>query len=163
MLYGGGTGIGQGATRIRHIRIWPCSTVKRLWLSISGLPPCRPHNGIKARSPSTGRPSVRHTDLTTKDEAHMKIQQFDSHCIECKRPCKAPRGNFNAQRVSLCKRKKCRRDRKTALQREARKQLDLVLSETRKRRTEKRKAVKSSSLTKGQRKARFYGQSTEIT
>lgn len=83
---------------------------------------------------------------------------FDSHCVECKQPCFAPRGNFNAHRVSLCKSKVCRRARKTALQREARKQLDLVLSETRRRRTAKRAAAKSATLTKAEKKRKFFSQ-----
>lgn len=49
-------------------------------------------------------------------------RKFDSHCVECGKPCMAPRGNFNASRVSLCKSPRCRRMRKTKLQKDRRRQ-----------------------------------------
>jgi hypothetical protein len=58
-------------------------------------------------------------------EAHqdqMKKKPFDSQCIVCKQPCYAPKGNWNINLVTLCKKAKCRRQRKTELQREARRQ-----------------------------------------
>jgi len=51
-----------------------------------------------------------------------KKEKFDSHCIICKRPATAPAGNFNAKKVTLCFRKKCRHQRKMELQKERRKQ-----------------------------------------
>lgn len=39
----------------------------------------------------------------------------------------APQGNFNAQRISLCNKRKCRRQRKTELQRAQRRQKMLAL------------------------------------
>ena len=51
--------------------------------------------------------------------------KYNSHCEVCKRPCVAPRGNFNAQRISLCQRPECRRRRKTELQKERRRQQEL--------------------------------------
>jgi hypothetical protein len=56
----------------------------------------------------------------------MKTKKpFNSHCAICKEPCHAPKGNWNINRVSLCHRTKCRRQRKTELQREARRQREL--------------------------------------
>jgi hypothetical protein len=52
----------------------------------------------------------------------MKKNTF---CCECGGPCKAPRGNWNARRVALCQKITCRRKRKTALQKERRKQGEL--------------------------------------
>lgn len=49
--------------------------------------------------------------------------KFNSTCSECGKPCMAPRGNFNAQKVSLCSTGNCKRRRKTALQKNRRKQL----------------------------------------
>jgi hypothetical protein len=46
----------------------------------------------------------------------------NSYCCVCSAPCRAPRGNWNATRVSLCPSKVCRRKRKSALQKERRKQ-----------------------------------------
>jgi hypothetical protein len=71
-------------------------------------------------------------------EAHknqMKKKPFNSHCIICKQPCYAPKGNWNINLVSLCKKAKCRRQRKTELQREARRQreLELVVKHTTKK------------------------------
>ena len=43
-------------------------------------------------------------------------------CCECGKPTQPPSGNWNAQRVVLCDSKKCRRLRKSALQRERRRQ-----------------------------------------
>src|SRR5882724_3868832 len=54
-------------------------------------------------------PSVRHTGQTTRGRKPMTKQKF------------------NAQRVSLCKKPKCHRTRKTELQREARKQRELPM------------------------------------
>jgi hypothetical protein len=51
----------------------------------------------------------------------------NSFCCECGKACRAPRGNWNAQRVSLCSSKVCRRKRKSALQKERRKQTVLPL------------------------------------
>jgi hypothetical protein len=51
-----------------------------------------------------------------------KKGKFDSHCIICKRPCFAPKGNWNAKKVTLCASPKCFRQRKTELQKERRKQ-----------------------------------------
>jgi hypothetical protein len=51
----------------------------------------------------------------------------NSHCCECGRPCRAPRGNWNAKSVSLCSSVVCRRKRKSALQKERRKQKTLPL------------------------------------
>ncbi len=52
----------------------------------------------------------------------MKRELYDSHCVVCKKPCRAPRGNFHANSVSICKRKKCQITRKTELQKERRRQ-----------------------------------------
>lgn len=54
-------------------------------------------------------------------------QTLDSHCVVCKCPAAAPRGNFNAKRVTLCLSPECRRQRKSELQRERRRQLVLPL------------------------------------
>ena len=51
--------------------------------------------------------------------------KYDSHCIVCKRPAMAPKGNLNAKRVTLCQRKECRHKRKIELQRERRRQKEL--------------------------------------
>lgn len=59
----------------------------------------------------------------------MKRSKFNSNCCVCKKPAMAPKGNFNAQRVTLCKRAKCRRLRKTKLQKERRRQKELELFE----------------------------------
>jgi hypothetical protein len=48
--------------------------------------------------------------------------KYDSICIVCKRPAKSPGGNFNANDVTLCKRARCQRQRKTELQRARRRQ-----------------------------------------
>lgn len=53
------------------------------------------------------------------------MKTFDSFCCVCKEPANAPRGNFNAKRVTLCKKKRCRRQRKSELQREQRRQKNL--------------------------------------
>lgn len=65
--------------------------------------------------------------------------KYDSHCIECGKPCMAPRGNLNANRVSLCKSKKCRRIRKTILQRERRRQKELFAEVSKPSRPQNRK------------------------
>jgi hypothetical protein len=99
----------------------------------------------------------------------MKTPKYDSHCIVCKKPCFAPRGNFNTQRVSLCKDKKCRRQRKTELQREARKQKDLFPVNldkdqglpTAKFKTPKvrsHRVRKNSRAARAERKRKFYSQ-----
>ena len=62
-----------------------------------------------------------------KANENMKKPAYDSHCIVCKKPAHSPKGNFNAQRVTLCERKKCIRQRRTELQRERRKQQVLPL------------------------------------
>jgi hypothetical protein len=64
-----------------------------------------------------------------------KKEKFDSHCIICKRPCFAPKGNYNAKSVTLCPSKKCRTQRQTELQKERRKQ-------------KKMKSIENSSETK---------------
>ena len=64
----------------------------------------------------TGRISWRHGK--NKND-RMK---YNSNCIECGKPAMAPKGNFHAKSVTLCKRPQCRRRRKTALQKERRKQ-----------------------------------------
>lgn len=46
----------------------------------------------------------------------------DSFCVECGEPAFAPKGNFNINRVTLCESKKCIRQRRSALQKERRKQ-----------------------------------------
>lgn len=62
-------------------------------------------------------------------EAHtpkpMK-SKFDSHCEICKRACFAPRGNYNAKRISLCDRLPCIRKRRCELQRARRAQRELI-------------------------------------
>jgi hypothetical protein len=55
-------------------------------------------------------------------------KKYNSHCIICKKPAHAPKGNFNARAVTLCKSKKCVRQRRTELQRERRKQKLLELT-----------------------------------
>jgi len=50
-------------------------------------------------------------------------KKYDRHCCVCAAPCAAPRGNFNAKKVSLCGKKKCRLQRRSELQRERRKQI----------------------------------------
>lgn len=74
------------------------------------------------------------------------MSKFNARCSECGRPCKAPTGNWNARTVVICRLKKCKRARKTALQRERRKQKELFPLEARKR-------VKKDS----QRKLKFFG------
>ncbi len=51
--------------------------------------------------------------------------KFNSHCVVCKKPCVAPRGNWNAQLASLCPSKKCRHKRKIELQKERRRQREM--------------------------------------
>lgn len=87
-----------------------------------------------------------------------KGPKFDSHCVECKKPCMAPRGNFNANRVSLCKSPKCRRSRKSALQREARKQKELLLPAMPTPTVRGCKVRKPSKATKAERKRKFFSQ-----
>jgi hypothetical protein len=48
--------------------------------------------------------------------------RYDSICVICQRPAKSPGGNYNANDVTLCKRAKCQRQRKTDLQRARRRQ-----------------------------------------
>lgn len=60
----------------------------------------------------------------------MSNQKFDSHCVVCKRPAFAPKGNFNATKVTLCDRPKCIRQRRAELQRERRKQRELFARPT---------------------------------
>jgi hypothetical protein len=45
-----------------------------------------------------------------------------SPCVECGKPTTPPKGNWNAKAVVLCHRAKCRRKRKTALQKTRRSQ-----------------------------------------
>jgi hypothetical protein len=51
--------------------------------------------------------------------------KHNSHCIVCKQPATAPRGNYNAKKPTLCFRKKCRHTRKIELQRARRAQKEL--------------------------------------
>ena len=51
-------------------------------------------------------------------------------CVECGQPTTLPKGNWNARAVVLCESKKCRRKRKTALQKERRRQMTLTLLES---------------------------------
>jgi hypothetical protein len=48
--------------------------------------------------------------------------RYDSICVICQRPARSPGGNYNANDVTLCKRAKCQRQRKTDLQRARRRQ-----------------------------------------
>jgi len=57
----------------------------------------------------------------------MKKKKFNSFCIICKTPANAPAGFSNVNKVTLCRSKKCRRFRKTCLQREHRRQLSFKL------------------------------------
>jgi hypothetical protein len=68
---------------------------------------------------STGRNCVRHIEKGIMSEI------YDSHCVVCQKPCRAPRSNFHAKSVSLCKKAKCRRIRKTQLQKERRRQTEM--------------------------------------
>lgn len=99
----------------------------------------------------------------------MKKMKYDSHCCVCKKPCMAPRGNFNVNRVSLCTDKVCRRTRKTELQREARKQKELPLVNldkdqglpTGKLKTPKvrsHRVRKNSKAARAERKRKFFSQ-----
>lgn len=76
----------------------------------------------------------------------MKMK-FDSHCIVCKKPAFAPRGDWNRNTVTLCKSKKCHRKRKSELQKERRRQKELF-------KAEKNPAKKKDS----KRKTKFFGQ-----
>lgn len=51
--------------------------------------------------------------------------KHNSHCIICKKPATAPRGNFNAKKPTLCRSVKCRHTRKMELQRDRRRQKEL--------------------------------------
>ena len=53
----------------------------------------------------------------------MKKTKFNSFCVICKTPANAPAGFSNVNKVTLCRSKKCRRTRKTCLQRERRRQM----------------------------------------
>jgi hypothetical protein len=66
---------------------------------------------------STGRICVR---LTRKNEA---MKKNDTHCGVCRKPCQAPKGNWNAQAFVLCGKKKCRLQRRCELQRARRAQI----------------------------------------
>jgi hypothetical protein len=68
---------------------------------------------------STGRNCARHIKKGKMSE------KYNSHCVVCKNPCRAPRSNFHANSVSLCKKAKCRRIRKTQLQKERRRQVEM--------------------------------------
>lgn len=72
--------------------------------------------------------------------------KFNAVCSECGRKCMAPKGNWNAKRVVICKLQKCRRARKTALQKQRRKQKELF-------------PVKPAGPRKkdSQRKLKFFG------
>jgi hypothetical protein len=48
----------------------------------------------------------------------------------CLRPCIAPAGNWNAKRVTLCGREKCKHIRRMELQRARRKQMMLKITDT---------------------------------
>jgi hypothetical protein len=54
----------------------------------------------------------------------MKLNSF---CIVCKKPARSPAGFSNVNKVTLCRSKKCRRFRKTVLQRNRRRQMMLKL------------------------------------
>lgn len=95
--------------------------------------------------------------------------KHDSHCIICKAPATAPRGNWNAHLVTLCGKKSCRRLRKTQLQKERRKQLDLFqpaklpsATRVKKMRTRFVTAIKQlatkAGAKKDARKRKFFGQ-----
>jgi hypothetical protein len=72
--------------------------------------------------------SARSLEMLDKSAVNLnkaltdKKEKFDSHCIICKRPCFAPKGNFNVKKVTLCWRKKCQHQRKIELQRARRQQ-----------------------------------------
>lgn len=53
----------------------------------------------------------------------MKKKSFNSFCVICKKPAKAPAGFSNVHKVTLCPSKVCRRTRKTELQKARRRQL----------------------------------------
>lgn len=53
--------------------------------------------------------------------------KYNSHCFICKKPAVGPKGNYNAQRITLCKSPKCHRQRKNNLQNYRRRQLKLAL------------------------------------
>jgi hypothetical protein len=77
-----------------------------------------PPQAISARSLKMLGKSVAHL----KKELTGKKGKFDSHCIICKRPCFAPKGNYNAKSVTLCPSKECRTQRRTELQKKRREQ-----------------------------------------
>lgn len=68
-------------------------------------------------------------------------------CCECGKPTRAPKGNWNARKVVLCKSQTCRRKRKTALQKERRRQKEL----------DSLKKMPARKVT-SERKRKFYGQ-----
>jgi hypothetical protein len=57
----------------------------------------------------------------------MKKKKFDSFCVVCKKPAQSPAGFSNVNKVTLCRAKVCRRQRKTELQKARRRQLFLKL------------------------------------
>jgi hypothetical protein len=57
----------------------------------------------------------------------MKKKKFDSFCVVCKKPAQSPAGFSNVNKVTLCRAKVCRRQRKTELQKARRRQLVLKL------------------------------------
>jgi hypothetical protein len=79
-------------------------------------------------------------------------------CVECGKPTAPPKGNWNAQRVVICKAKKCRRQRKTALQKERRRQMLINFEAS------AAKIGRAVTIAKGKRKPTpaqkraFYGQ-----
>jgi len=67
--------------------------------------------------------------LNSSAKGKKKSRCFDTCCVVCKKPCASPKGNFNANRVAICKREKCVLKRRTELQRERRKQMQLKLTD----------------------------------
>jgi hypothetical protein len=103
---------------------------------------------------STGRICVK---LTGKK---MKHETNNSHCVVCKKPCCAPRGNWNANSVSLCKSKKCRTQRRTELQRKRRKQklMAFAMKPTKKSKVKLARSSKHNSRAKANKTSRAESQ-----
>ena len=95
---------------------------------------------LKKNNPlrSTGRNCAEPT------QGKMKNRKYDSHCIVCKTPCFAPKGNFNAKRVTICGKKKCRNKRRAECQRNRRSQMVLKFTEKPSKHNSHVKASKTS-------------------
>lgn len=89
------------------------------------------------------------------------MKKHNARCSECGRACPAPRGNWNLRKAVLCHLKKCHRARKTALQRERRKQKDLFPAERLTGITAAQRDLFKEAQAKANRKAKFFGQSVD--